>query len=190
MMCWPMPKPPTSPTAFDHGTRGKRPRFRVGDRVTLASHVRPIPAYSGKPFVGREDVLRVSSVTGRGTLRDPWGVSVTDDQGHFWGLLPGDLVLAEEASRHHSTIRGEGESFASVYGKAVRENLRAELGRALAEIQRATHSADYRGKIHAYGTEAEMHRFAEGLRDVKVRPITERERKDLTLRKRQAYRNP
>jgi len=252
---------PTSPTAFDHGTRGKRPRFRAGDRVSLASHVRPIPAYGGKPFVGRDAVLRVSSVTGRGTLRDPWGVSVTDDAGNFWGLMPGDLVLADEGTarahstmrgggesviafetdqhwvkrvpkgfevyktglthstrvasigytgdkglqrakheierregsltRSHSTIRGSGEeSFASVHRKAVRENLRTELNRALAEIWDATHVADYHSRIHAYGSESEMHNFAKGLSGVKVRPITAREQQELAKRKRQAYGNP
>ena len=62
--------------------------------------------------------------------------------------------------------------------------------RALAEIDRATHVADYRGKIHAYGSRGEVEAFAEGLSGVKVRPITASERKELALRKRQAYRNP
>lgn len=68
--------------------------------------MRVIPAYGGKPFVGRDTVLRVSCVTGKGSLRNPWGVSVTDDAGDFWGLLPDDLVLADEPSRAYSTIRG------------------------------------------------------------------------------------
>jgi hypothetical protein len=82
------------------------------------------------------------------------------------------------------------ESFGSLHRKAVRENLRSDLARALAEIDRATHVADYHGKIHAYGSQTEVDTFAEGLRGVKVRPITARERKDLALRKRQAYGNP
>jgi len=82
-----------------------KPRFRVNDRVTLAAHTPLIPAYGGKPFVGRDFVLRVSSVVGKGTLRDPWGVNITDDAGHFWHLRPGDVVLAKssESERRHAT---------------------------------------------------------------------------------------
>jgi hypothetical protein len=85
--------------------KAKRPQFRVNDRVTLAAHTPLIPAYGGKPFVGRELVLRVSSVVGKGTLRDPWGVNITDDAGHFWHLRPGDIVLAETdgSKRSHAT---------------------------------------------------------------------------------------
>lgn len=73
----------------------KRPQFRVNDRVTLAAHTPLIPAYAGKPFVGRDTVLRVSSVVGKGTLREPWGVNITDDAGNFWHMQPGDIVRAE-----------------------------------------------------------------------------------------------
>jgi hypothetical protein len=94
------------------------------------------------------------------------------------------------AKRAHSTRHSGEESFASLHRKAVRENLRAELDRALDAIKRATHVADYHGKIHAYGSEAEMHAFADGLRGVKVRPITAREQKQEALSKRQKYGNP
>lgn len=83
--------------------RAKRPRFRINDRVTLASHTPLIPAYGGKPFVGRDTILRVSSIVGKGTLSDPWEINFTDDAGHFWRMRPGDLVLAEGEGRHHAT---------------------------------------------------------------------------------------
>lgn len=94
--------------------KAKRPRFRVNDRVTLAEHTPLIPAYGGKPFVGRNTVLRVSSVVGKGTQRDPWGVNITDDEGHFWHMQPSDLVPAEEVtgharmSRHHAVKKSPG----------------------------------------------------------------------------------
>ncbi len=69
-----------------------RPGFRVNDRVILASHMRAIPPYDGKPFVSKEDVLRVSSIIGTGSKRNPYHVSVTDDKGHFWQIQPDDLV--------------------------------------------------------------------------------------------------
>ena len=70
----------------------KRPKFKIGDLVSLASYTPLIPAYGGKPFVGRETILRVSSITGKGTLRAPWFVHVTDGSS-FWQLPPDDLVL-------------------------------------------------------------------------------------------------
>lgn len=75
----------------------KRPKFRIGDLVSLASYTPLIPAYMGKPFVGRETVLRVSSITGKGGVRDPWFVHVTDGTS-FWQLPPDELVLAAGAA--------------------------------------------------------------------------------------------
>jgi hypothetical protein len=69
-----------------------RPHLHINDRVVLASYAPLIPAYDGKPFVGRETVLRVSSISGTGSNRNPWHVSVTDDEGHFWTIEPDDLV--------------------------------------------------------------------------------------------------
>ena len=72
----------------------KRPALRKNDRVTLSRIKSPIPAYGGKPFVGRERVLTVSHITGTGAQRNPWGVVVTDGE-HFWHLEPGDVAAAE-----------------------------------------------------------------------------------------------
>jgi hypothetical protein len=69
-----------------------RPKFHINDRVVLASHVRAFPPYDGKPFVGHENVLRVSSISGTGSKRNPYHVSCTDDQGHFWSIEPDDLI--------------------------------------------------------------------------------------------------
>jgi hypothetical protein len=74
-------------------TKTKRPAHRINDRVTLASHVAVYPAYDGKPFVGHETVLRVSSVSGTGSRRNPWAVSVTDDAGNFWTNEPTDFEI-------------------------------------------------------------------------------------------------
>jgi hypothetical protein len=79
--------------------KAKRPPFKINDRVTIASYTPLVPAYGGKPFVGRETVLRVSSVTGTGSQRNPYFVHVTDG-GHFWQFPPDDIVLAEEGTRH------------------------------------------------------------------------------------------
>jgi hypothetical protein len=73
----------------------KRPALRKQDRVTLSQIKRPIPAYGGKPFVGREDVLTVSHITGTGAKRNPWGVVVTDGT-HFWHLEPDDVIPVNE----------------------------------------------------------------------------------------------
>lgn len=75
-----------------------RPQFRINDLVTIAPWMRPIPAYSGKPFVGREKILRVSRVSGTGSVRNPWMVSVTDDAGSFWNLPPSDFALVADGS--------------------------------------------------------------------------------------------
>jgi len=82
----------------------KRPSLKANDLVTL--RFSSIPAYGGKPFLGKADtVLRVQSVTGTGTMRSPWHVIVTDDAGHTWTLPPGDFMLADASStpRHHVT---------------------------------------------------------------------------------------
>src|ERR1700751_854003 len=80
--------------------RTKRPRFKINDRVALASYTPLVPAYAGKPFLGRNTVLRVSSLAGKGTLRDPYFVHVTDDEGHFWQFPLDDIVPAEENVSH------------------------------------------------------------------------------------------
>lgn len=85
--------------------KAKRPRFKINDRITLASYTPLIPAYGGKPFVGRDKVLRVSSVTGKGTQRDPWFLSVTDDEGHFWTLPPDDVIPAAERNDLRSHMK-------------------------------------------------------------------------------------
>jgi hypothetical protein len=68
----------------------KRPAFRPGDSVTLASHVRTPIRMEGSADILRDTVLRVSCVTGRGTLRAPWEVSVTDGAS-FWKFDPSDI---------------------------------------------------------------------------------------------------
>ena len=74
--------------------RDARPNYSKNDKVTLCSHVSTIPAYDGKPFVGRDTVLSVSHLTGRGTKRDPWRVVLTDGF-HFWHMDPVDIQRAE-----------------------------------------------------------------------------------------------
>jgi len=80
-----------------------RPNLGPSDRVTLASHVRHFPT-SRCPIDGHErppiladTVLRVSSISGKGTKTWPWVVSVTD--GHrFLHLDPDEIVKVEAAS--------------------------------------------------------------------------------------------
>jgi hypothetical protein len=86
--------------------------------------------------------------------------------------------------------RRDEESFASVHGKAVRENLRTEMNRALSKIYEARYVAEYRGAIYCYGTKRECEKFADGLGGVKVREITIEDQNALAKGKRQAYRNP
>lgn len=71
--------------------KAKRPQARPGELVTLAPHRSGIPAHDGKPMVGREDVLRVSSVTGTGSARNPYRIVVTNGV-HFWHLEPDDAA--------------------------------------------------------------------------------------------------
>jgi hypothetical protein len=71
--------------------KAKRPDLGPSDHVTLASHVRHFPTCDGKPPILADTVLRVSSVSGKGTRTWPWVVSVTD--GHrFLHLDPEDVV--------------------------------------------------------------------------------------------------
>ena len=83
----------------------KRPALRKQDRVTLSRIKSVIPAYGGKPFVGRDTVLTVSHLTGTGSKRNPWHVVVTDGE-HFWHLEPGDVArMEDEGGAAHSTKR-------------------------------------------------------------------------------------
>jgi len=82
----------------------KRPSFRVNDLVTLAAWTPLIPSYRDsftgqtKPFVGREKILRVASVSGTGSMRNPWFLKLTDDEGHDWTLPPADVELVAPGS--------------------------------------------------------------------------------------------
>lgn len=83
----------------------KRPALRKHDRVTLSPIKSVIPAYGGKPFVGRETVLTVLDLTGTGSKRNPWHVVVTDGT-HFWHLEPDDVTRVETgAGTAHSTVK-------------------------------------------------------------------------------------
>jgi hypothetical protein len=62
----------------------KRPKLRKQDRVSLSRIKRPIPAYGGKPFVGREDVQPLVC-TGCG---QPAHASETDDAGYHPRCAP------------------------------------------------------------------------------------------------------
>lgn len=96
----------------------------------------------------------------------------------------------------------DDESHASVYRKAVQESTRTELNRELNKIYEAKYVAVYpsyiyrggervkRDTVYCYGTRAECEKFADGLRDVKVRAITIEDQNELAKGKRQAYRNP
>lgn len=74
--------------------RPKRPAHSPQDPVRLASHMRVIPPYDGKPQIGHENILRVSAVAGTGTTRNPFHVVVTDGV-HFWTLAPDDVVAVQ-----------------------------------------------------------------------------------------------
>lgn len=88
-----------------HMATTKRPALHKNDRVTLSPIKSVIPAYGGKPFVGRDMVLMVSHLTGTGSKRNPWHVVVTDGT-HFWHLEPDDVMPVEtEAHTEHSTMR-------------------------------------------------------------------------------------
>ena len=66
-------------------------KLRIRDSVRLAQHVRCVPAYGDKPVLGHDTTVSVSSISGRGSKRDPLRVSVTDGQ-YFWTFDPSDLV--------------------------------------------------------------------------------------------------
>ena len=86
----------------------KRPTLRKHDRVTLAAHKSVIPPYDGKPFVLRDTVLTVSHLTGTGSKRNPWHVTVTDGT-HFWHLEPDDVARVETpGGSSHSTVKRHG----------------------------------------------------------------------------------
>ncbi len=89
----------------------KRPSFRINDRVSPRWM---IPAYGGKPHALTDTVLRVSSVSGTGSVRNPWQVSVTDDAGHFWTLTPDEVVPAAS----HMTKRAPAGRKATSSSKA------------------------------------------------------------------------
>jgi len=82
----------------------KRPALRKNDRVTLSRIKSVIPAYGGKPFVGRDTILTVSHLTGTGAQRNPWHIVVTDGT-HFWSLEPDDVMPAESGAAAHSTMK-------------------------------------------------------------------------------------
>lgn len=70
--------------------KSPRPKFNIGDNVTMADHMRTIPEYDGKPAVYPSTVLRVSSIVGKGTKREPWSVRLTNGV-HFWCFDPADI---------------------------------------------------------------------------------------------------
>lgn len=75
---------------FRTKTKTPRPKLNIRDEIRMADHMRTIPAYDGKPEVYPSTVLRVSSITGKGTKREPWGVSATNGT-HFWHFNPADV---------------------------------------------------------------------------------------------------
>lgn len=85
-----------------------------------------------------------------------------------------------------------GESYASLYRKAVREARRAELAQALGEIERATHAVvgrwDHK-RVYCYGSGATCVDFSDGIeRDVSVVAMTSELKEILSVGKIQAYR--
>ncbi|MES2156074.1 MAG: hypothetical protein V4510_13150 [bacterium] len=96
--------------------KAKRPWVRPGDLVLLAWHKKVIPPFDGKPFVGHEDVLRVASVSGTGSLKNPYRVVVTDGV-HAWHLEPDDVRPAEPApvaapEKSHRQLEAEIDALA------------------------------------------------------------------------------
>jgi hypothetical protein len=90
----------------------KRPALRKNDRVTLSRIKSVIPAYGGKPFVGRDTILTVSHLTGTGSTRNPWMVVVTDGT-HFWHLEAGDVMHAENEAAHSTMKHGAGRELSA-----------------------------------------------------------------------------
>ena len=94
----------------------KRPTLRKHDRVTLSRIKSLIPAYGGKPFVGRDTILTVSHLTGTGAQRNPWHVVVTDGT-HFWHLEPDDVQRVEdEGGASHSTVKRDVDEWLDRHG--------------------------------------------------------------------------
>ena len=73
--------------------RASKPAFQLRKAVRLASHMRHVPAYDDKPVLTHESALTVASIVGRGTLREPWRVVVTDGT-HFWHMRGDDIEAA------------------------------------------------------------------------------------------------
>lgn len=74
---------------------GAKPKFKLRDAIVLASHERMRPSFDGKPAVLKDTVLRVSSISGKGSKRDPWQVNATDGH-HFWAFEPDAIRLASD----------------------------------------------------------------------------------------------
>ncbi len=125
----------------------KRPALRKQDRVTLSQIKRPIPAYEGKPFVGREDVLTVSHITGTGSKRNPWGVVVTDGT-HFWHLEPDDVAPVEAGAAHSAMKR----ALARMSRNHPSQRTSAQLDREIAEVLARPPSSDIQLKDRYSGS--------------------------------------
>lgn len=89
------------------------------------------------------------------------------------------------------------ESYTVIYRLAVREALRAELGKAIREIEASTHVLVKRqagrrlsrsAEIYCVGTRQECETFADGLRGVVIVEISTDIRDRLISAKLQAYR--
>ncbi len=78
-------------------------------------------------------------------------------------------------------------SHAALHRLTAREIDRQLLARELARIDAATHVVVVGRAIHCYGTERECLSYADGLRGVTVRRITDRDRADLARHKRQVW---
>ena len=61
-------------------------RFRRLDRVQLSDRVVAIPAYSGKPRVGRDTMPVASTISRAGSKRDPYQVVAMNGAGHFFDV--------------------------------------------------------------------------------------------------------
>lgn len=87
---------------------------------------------------------------------------------------------------------GDGESYASLYRKAVHEATRVELSRAINEIRAATHAVIARhGRpvVYWYGSLAVCEDVERGIeRDVKVVPFTVEMKLDQETHKVRVYR--
>lgn len=83
-------------------------------------------------------------------------------------------------------------SYAAIYRQAVREATRAELAKALGEIERSTHVVVGRhdvSKIWWYGSRSVCDDFVRGIeRDVQVVPMTHEHKELCSANKVRAYR--